>query len=449
MPLAPLPDPPSACRRGIYLGLMMLLVFSPIAAPQETTKPGNKKPTRERPPRFLLTEKETTVVFLGDNIMAQRVAANLIEAYVLTRFPDWPVHFRNVGLNGDTMDLRQRGGIKAGVARDITPLDPSHVIVMFGMNDARGGEAALDTFEKNAHLLYSALRKIGSRVIWCTPSGEERAEPDEPGGSAFNRTLGQFAAVLREHPAKIPCADVHTPFLAAINAGRAVGLLGGENEELTLDGIHPTAGGHLVIAWAILKGMNAPPMRSVAHLDAANRQTVEADGCKIQWAEPDAFPEGVVVFRRLDDQLPMPLPDAVHQISLFPGVTLLEDLADYRLRITGLTADEYILSIDGEAAGPFRREELEEGIDLNFVAGPTRTQVAALWMAVQEKNALFDRKWREVGHYSLPEWLPDVEAAERARQREMGILDGRIQAKESEINALRHPKTHVFQLTPI
>src|SRR3954447_7964824 len=48
------------------------------------------------------------VVFLGDSITEQRLYTTYIEAYALTRHPDWTLTFRNVGWGGDTAWLRQR-----------------------------------------------------------------------------------------------------------------------------------------------------------------------------------------------------------------------------------------------------------------------------------------------------------------------------------------------------
>src|SRR3954468_2093976 len=48
------------------------------------------------------------VVFLGDSITEQRLYTTYIEAYALTRHPNWHLVFRNVGWGGDTSWLRQR-----------------------------------------------------------------------------------------------------------------------------------------------------------------------------------------------------------------------------------------------------------------------------------------------------------------------------------------------------
>ena len=92
------------------------------------------------------------VVFLGDSITEQRLYTTYIEAYALTRRPDWKLTFRNVGWGGDTAWLRQRShpderqlfeadsatqqkmveeAVGRGLGRDVLPLKPTVVTVKF------------------------------------------------------------------------------------------------------------------------------------------------------------------------------------------------------------------------------------------------------------------------------------------------------------------------------
>src|SRR5438105_8079158 len=96
------------------------------------------------------------VVFLGDSITEQRLYTTYIEAYALTRHPNWNLTFRNVGWGGDTSRLRQRAhpdekqlfaadeaaqqkmveeSVGKGLSRDLLPLKPTFVTIKFGMND--------------------------------------------------------------------------------------------------------------------------------------------------------------------------------------------------------------------------------------------------------------------------------------------------------------------------
>ena len=96
------------------------------------------------------------IVFLGDSITEQRLYTTYIEAYTLTRHPEWKLWFRNVGWGGDTSWLRQRAhpdekqlfaadeaaqqkmvedSVGRGLRRDVLPLKPTAITIKFGMND--------------------------------------------------------------------------------------------------------------------------------------------------------------------------------------------------------------------------------------------------------------------------------------------------------------------------
>src|SRR5678815_5127806 len=92
------------------------------------------------------------VVFLGDSITEQRLYTTYIEAYALTRHPQWKLWFRNVGWCGDTSWLRQRShpdeaklfaadesaqqkmvedSVKHGLERNVLPFKPTVVTIKF------------------------------------------------------------------------------------------------------------------------------------------------------------------------------------------------------------------------------------------------------------------------------------------------------------------------------
>ena len=78
-------------NKKLFLGLLALVWFGSRATSAE----------------FLIHDNDR-VVFLGDSITEQRLYTTYIEAYALTRHPEWKLWFRNVGWGGDTSWLRQR-----------------------------------------------------------------------------------------------------------------------------------------------------------------------------------------------------------------------------------------------------------------------------------------------------------------------------------------------------
>jgi hypothetical protein len=138
------------------------------------------------PAGFPVRDGDQPIVFIGDSITEQKQYTTLIETYLLTRFPDWKLTFRNSGWSGDRMTLSLRGGPEAGFKRDILPLKPAFALINFGMNDARAGTSNIPAYAQAAQQLVSSLTNAGSRVVLLTPSPEERYEEGQPGGSAYN-----------------------------------------------------------------------------------------------------------------------------------------------------------------------------------------------------------------------------------------------------------------------
>jgi lysophospholipase L1-like esterase len=400
-------------------------------------------------PSFFFRDGDQPIVFLGDSITEQHMYTTLVETYVLTRFPSWKVTFRNVGWGGDTSWLVTRGEFSAGLKRDVLSLNPKAITIDFGMNDARGGEAAFPKYVEHMGKLAQQLKAAGVRVALVTPSPEERYEANQPAGSAYNLILKKFSDSVKDVAAKenVVFVDQYTPFIKVVEDGRKAGVLTATQSATRLipDGVHPNWAGHLVMAASILKGLNAPALVSVAELDAAARKTTVNQGCSIEWMESDA---GAIKFKRTDECLPWPITREAEMVMKVPGFTPLEDLSQYVLKVSGLTAANYELLIDDQSAGTFTKEALAGGVNLTMLAGgPIAAQTQKILLAVTEKNGLFFQRWRTVQLFAAPAWI-DKAALEPSRAAEMARIDKIIAEKEQAIEALRKPAPHVFTLKP-
>jgi lysophospholipase L1-like esterase len=161
------------------------------------------------------------VVFLGDSITEQRLYTTYIEAYALTRHPDWKLGFRNVGWGGDTAWLRQRAhpdegrlfaaegealdgmvtnAVARGLGRDVLPHRPTFVTVKFGMNDHSYQKFRPDIFRAYARSQAEISRELqaaGARVTFLTPQPIEERRPD-PDKDDRNLSLRQFSDGLKD-----------------------------------------------------------------------------------------------------------------------------------------------------------------------------------------------------------------------------------------------------------
>lgn len=405
------------------------------------------------------------VVFLGDSITEQRLYTTYIEAYALTRHPKWKLSFRNVGWGGDTSWLRQRshpdenklfaakdeelakmveGSVGNGLARDVLPLKPTFVTVKFGMNDHAYQAFREDIFRAYARSqeeISKDLTANGAHVAFLTPQPIEDKRPD-PDKDVRNESLRKFSDGLKEVATKTGSdyVDQFEPYMSIMkreHSANPTGIIGGG------DAVHPGPAGQTVMAWAVLKGLGATSLVSRADISAGSLKVGTAEGCQIEKAAK--IDGGGISFDRVDQALPMPIDErAEAALKLAP---VLEDLDRLELRITDLPAGNYVVSIDGEAAGKVSAEELAKGWNFANAAGPIRKQAREVLRLVFDKNNLFYQRWRGVQLAALPGWAagPELEAK---RAAELARIDQDIAKMEQQIDATRQPKPHHFEVKP-
>jgi len=392
---------------------------------------------------FFFRDGDDPIVFLGDSITEQHMYTTYIETYILTRFPEWKVRFRNVGWGGDTAWLAQRHDFDTGLQRDILALHPAAITIDFGMNDARGGDNSLPRYIEHETKLAEALKAAGARVALLTPSPEERFEPDQPAGSAYNHMLWKYSEALREVAQQqgVTWVDQYTRFVRVIEDGRRAGL---PDFRLIPDAVHPNWAGHLVMAHEILTGLGAPSLVSSVEIGFAGGLLVGAEGCEVRDLQ---IADGTVSFTRVDHCLPWPIPADADAVLAVPGYDPLGDLSAYTLRIGGLPAGKYDLAVDGQTCASFTAEELGQGVNLTRYAGAITAQALKLHDAVLAKNWAYFGRWRQVQLFDFPGWLNTPEN-QALRQQELDRLDAQVADQERAIDALRIPTPHQFTVKP-
>jgi lysophospholipase L1-like esterase len=393
---------------------------------------------------FFFKPTDDPIVFLGDSITQQRMYTAYIEAYILTRFPDWKLHFRNVGWNGDTSWFDVRDGIDHGLARDVFPLHPQAMTMEFGMNDARKGAHALPLYHDSLTEQITDLEAKGIRVALVSPTPEQRDESNEPVGSVYNRLLDRFCAVAQKtaQEQKIPFVDQFHPFVDTYTAAQTDCL---SNFILVPDHVHPNWAGHLIMAYQILKQLHAPALVSRVVLDATGKRAAATERCEVTGLQ---FRPGRIAFTRKDESLPMPVRPESEILFSVPGFNFSADLNQYTLAVTGLTAGDYDVHLDGEWLGTFSSRELTCGVNLSNNCGCIQRQSLRLLDKVWEKNNTYMRRWRSVQLGTpLPKQTPAAFAA--WQQKELARDDALIARQEAEIDALRHPGPHQWLVTRV
>jgi lysophospholipase L1-like esterase len=356
------------------------------------------------------------VVMMGDSITEQYLYSSYVEAWTLARFPTWNITFINVGIGGD----RSTGGNNR-FKRDVLPHNATAMTVDFGMND--GGYKAFDepgfkTYMGGLQGIADQAKAANIRVAWCAPSPVEKNE-EGPAIQGYNETLEKYSEGVKQNAINNGNAlfiDQFHPFVAVIDKARAVNpknRIGGG------DAVHPGPPGQAVMAWAILKGMSFPSVVASVEIDVASDKVVKNQNCKIENLKVDAG--GKIEFKQTDASLPF-FPEEAKNILQWAPV--MEELNDYRLKVTGLKAGQYEIRLGGKKVAEYTNVALADGVNLApavLSEGPIADQVKAMWSAVKAKNDYFhNRIFRGVSlaQVNIPDFLEikvdDIEAKRAA-----------------------------------
>ncbi len=388
------------------------------------------------------------VVMIGDSITEQHLYSNFVEMWVVTRFPNWKLTFRNVGIGGD----RSVGG-NARFTRDVLIHKPTAMTVDFGMNDGGYRAFAEDTFKPYMDGLQGMANQANAaniRTAWVTPQPLDTGEQGPTALVGYNQTLERFSAGVKEIADRNGglFVDQFHPYLAALDRARSKES---RYERITAgDAVHPGPPGQALMAASILKGLSFPALVSSAELDAAGGKVVSTKNCTV---ESIAAKDGGLTFSRLDAALPFFPADAA---GILPWAPILEDLNDYQLKVTGLAAGKYEVRVGGRKIAELTAEQLAAGVNLAAGAltdGPIAEQAKAVRAAVENKNKFHhDQIFRGVVLYNLPDWLVPAVPRETFDARKKATVEerlARLPALDAEVARSLTMKANTFDIVPV
>jgi len=388
------------------------------------------------------------VVMIGDSITEQHLYSNYLEMWTVTRFPNWKLTFRNVGIGGD----RAVGG-NARFTRDVLLHKPTAMTVDFGMNDGGYGgfsEAVFKPYMDGLQGMADQAKAAKIRVAWATPQPLDNGDQGPTALTAYNQTLEKFSdgvKVIADRNGGVFVDQFH-PYLAALDGARSKGS---KYERITGgDAVHPGPPGQALMAASILKGLHFPSLVSSATIDAAGSKVVAAKNCVI---ENVSALDGGISFSRLDAALPFFPADAM---SILPHAPILEELNDYHLRVTGLAAGAYEIRIGGTKVAQLTAEQLAAGTNLATAAlstGPIADQVKTVRDAVQKKNQFHhDAIFRGIVLSNVPGWVYNAvprDKLEEVKQAAIAEQLARLPAMDAEVTQALAMKANTFEVVPV
>lgn len=213
-----------------------------------------------------LLASETLIVAFGDSTTASRGELEVFARILNSELPAKGVDAKiiNSGVGGNNTNQASKR-----FQKDVLTHRPDVVIIQFGINDAAVdvwkqppatfSRVDLKQFEANLTHFVITLQSQGSQVILMTPNpcrwtvklkalyGKSPYQPDQVDG--FNVLLSEYAEVVRRLAKQNDAVliDVYHLFQDYGKQPQQTA------DDLLLDGIHPNAAGHRLIADLLLK----------------------------------------------------------------------------------------------------------------------------------------------------------------------------------------------------
>jgi lysophospholipase L1-like esterase len=361
------------------------------------------------------------VILIGSALVERDAAHGYLETILTARFPRSNIVFRNLGWSGDTVFGHARAGF--GTTADgfkhlrehVQALNPTVLIVGYGMAESFEGDAGLAAFTKGLETMLDAVTAGHKpRLVFLSPNRHEDLGRPLPDPAAHNRALRKYAHAIRD--------------VAARRAGRFIDLFarldGGPDspsKPLTDNGIHLTEFGYRRLAAVVSTelGVGLPARSLSAATDGARVVETSAKGARITGADGPGLP---IRFNVLAETLPAPdAADTVVFLKLRPG--------------------RYTLTVDGKPVATATAEQWAAGVAVS--RGPDFEQVAALRKAINAKNVHYFNRWRPQNETYLFGFRKHEQGRNAA---EIPQFDPLVAEAEKSIARLRVPVERRYEL---
>lgn len=380
------------------------------------------------------------VLFYGDSITAQRFYTRFFEDFLLTRYPSMHVDFVNAGVPGDTVYGGYTGDQATRLKRDVFPSQPTVITVMLGMNDGYYvpfEQKYFDIYKTGYRALLASLQTSlpGVRITLLTPTPYDEVTHGTE-FAHYNEVVSRHAEFDRELAASmhLPISDLYTSIADLAEAGSK------KNKSLAAllipDRIHPSEAAHWVMAAQLGRTFGFSPTVSSVSLDASLSKVVSAENTQVT---SFVTRNEDLHWTQLDKALPLPLPLENEMMQFVLTVSDLASMDQQILRVNGLSASRYQLTIDGHIIAQFSREQLSEGVNLALYPTPMENQAKDVdgleLKRTQLEQAAFILEIDDLKP------SPDTTAIDGIGKKNRALFDEERKANQ--------PKPHDFELKPV
>lgn len=390
-------------------------------------------------PGGLMLKPGAKLAICGDSITEQKRYSLIMETYLTACMPQLGVTCRQYGWSGE-----QAGGFAKRMRNDVLRFKPDVATTCYGMNDFRYVPYQDDIaaeYRKNQTAVLEAFQQAGCQMLLGSPgiidSVPHWVKSAKGTQQDLNFALMRFRNLGVEIAAanKARFADVYQPMLVADwKAGKTYG----ENFRVAgKDGVHPNWAGHLIMAYAFLKGLGLDG--DLGSLTILGGEAKGADGHEVK-----SIAEGkLTVTSKRFPFSPGP-GDVANDDSIRAGLALVpfdSELNRFTLRIEKPTAARYAVTW-GKETKEYAAADLEKGVNLaaDFIEHPLLDPFRKVWDAAAKKQAYETRQIKELFHG--PEGAADPDG--------IAAVTEKVHAKlAADLAASFQPVEHVIEIKPL
>lgn len=231
-----------------------------------------------------LVQPHDVVAICGDSITEQKQYSIFIEDYLLMCQPTEDMRCVEFGWSGE-----RATGFLPRLDSDVLPFKPTVATICYGMNDGSYTKMTDDIGTTYRNALTDSVEKLkagGVRSIvlgspGCVDSTTYTSPPHATSAEEYNKTLDALRGIAKEvaEKEKVTFADVYTPMKEVMAKAKAA--YGDTYQFAGRDGIHPDNNGHLVMAYAFLKGLGCDGAIGTITVDLDSNAATGTPGQKI------------------------------------------------------------------------------------------------------------------------------------------------------------------------
>ena len=341
----------------------------------------------------------------GDSITEQKKYSVDMADYFLMCQPQPKLTSIQFGWSGE-----RAPGFQNRMLNDALVFKPTVVTTCYGMND--GGYTAstpaiIDTYRQSMTAIVKTFKESGVRfIVVGTPGAVDSFYYKKaPSAPIYNQTLADLSKAAKEvaEQAGVGFADVHGAMIEAMTKAKAAN---GEAYSVGgMDGVHPGEAGHLVMAYAFLKGLGCDGAIATIDVDLQAKTATGTEGTKVV-----SFDNGTVKIE--STRYPFcfygDAKDAAGTRSMLPFLPFNQDLNRYLLVVKNAPAKSLKVTW-GKESKTFTSESLEKGVNLaaEFLDNPFSEPFKAVQEKIQAQQAAETIFSKQMLH-SLPDWIKAI-----------------------------------------